>query len=458
MKPEDSKPLVLVVDDEKNIRTAVEIALENESIVTIQAHDAGMALRSLKERIVDLVILDIRIGEVNGLDLFKQIRGQGYDQPVIFISGHASLAEAAQAVKLGGYDFIEKPFSADKIVTAVRRCLEHDLMCKSLQRLSDPKQQTEMIGNSSAIKKVKLEAQKVAHTNATVLVSGESGTGKELVANVIHSSSPRADHPLIKVNCSAIPENLIESELFGYEKGAFTGAETSKKGFFEQAHRGTIFLDEVADLSMAAQAKVLRVLQEGEIQKLGSEKPLKIDVRVLSGSHKDLKALAKKGEFREDLLFRLNVIPIEVPSLRERREDIPLLIYYYLRLLSQRNNIREKRISDEAVNALMQHSWPGNVRELKNVLERMLIMSADYIDMKDLPEDLLSVSDKEDESAHTAKTLKEFRDLAERDFIIKTLKGAGGNITRAAGDLGIGRTYLHKRMDQLGITKSEFLA
>lgn len=457
MEKTNSKPLVLVVDDEKNIRNSVEIALENEGIETIQAHDVSLALRTLNERIVDMVILDIRIGDADGLNFFRRMRGQGYDQPVIFISGHASLREAAEAVKLGGYDFIEKPFNADKISTCVKRCIEHNKMSNHLNQLRTTGVGTEIIGESSSIKKVKNEALKVAQSNASVVILGESGTGKELIANLIHTNSPRNENPFIKVNCSAIPENLIESELFGYEKGAFTGADGTKKGYFELAHRGTIFLDEVADLSLAAQAKVLRVLQEGEIQKLGSEKILKVDVRIVSGTHKDLKKSVADGSFREDLLYRLSVVPLKVPSLRERKEDIPLLIYYYVKKLCERNNLKGKRIDDTAVKAMSSYAWPGNVRELRNVLERVLIMSGDLIKMEDLPEDILETSDLS-EPTQSGKTLKEFRDQAERGFITKVLQEYQGNITKAATELGIGRTYLHRRLVQLGIHKKDFLA
>ncbi|MBT4763292.1 MAG: sigma-54-dependent Fis family transcriptional regulator [Bdellovibrionaceae bacterium] len=456
MKITDSKPLVLVVDDEKNIRNSVEIALENEGIETIQAHDAALALRSLSQRIVDVIILDIRLGDTDGLSLFRQIRGQGCDQPVIFISGHASLTEAAQTVKMGAYDFIEKPFGADKIVTTIKRCLEYDKMSKRIEQLNQLNISIEIIGESQIVKKLIAEAEKVAITTASVLVTGESGTGKELVANLIHEKSKRCSSPLIKVNCSAIPENLIESELFGHEKGAFTGADYAKKGLFERAHRGSIFLDEVADLSLSAQAKVLRVLQDGDIQKVGSEKSLRVDVRIISGTHKDLKRLVQQGNFREDLYYRLNVVPINVPSLKERQKDISLLIYFFLKQLSQVNNLKEKKIEDAALNALEQYSWPGNIRELKNMMERILIMSGEMILLGDLPEHIFAISDKGQETSDL-KSLKDFRDQAERDFIIKVLKSCSGNITQASAQMSIGRTYLHKRLDLLKIEKRDYL-
>jgi two-component system nitrogen regulation response regulator NtrX len=316
----------------------------------------------------------------------------------------------------------------------------------------------EIIGDSPAIKKVIDAALKVAKTDANVLITGESGTGKELLANAIRFGSHRANAPFIKVNCSAIPENLVESELFGHERGAFTGAINSKRGFFEMAHRGTIFLDEIADLSLAAQAKVLRVLQSGEIQKVGSEKIIKVDVRILSGTHKDLKNEITDGRFREDLFYRLNVVPLRIPSLRERIEDIPLLIHYFAKRLCAKNNLKEKFIEEDAIFEMKRYAWPGNVRELQNVMERLLIMGPSRIAISDLPEEILATSDSPtgDKVANHSLGLKEFRDQAEREFIVNTLKKQAGNISQTAIDLNVGRTYLHKRMGLLGISKKDY--
>jgi two-component system, NtrC family, nitrogen regulation response regulator NtrX len=292
----------------------------------------------------------------------------------------------------------------------------------------------------------------VSQTNANVLITGESGTGKELVANSIHSHSARREAPFVKVNCSAIPENLIESELFGYERGAFTGAAGAKRGLFEVANRGTIFLDEVADLALSAQAKILRVLQSGEIQKVGAERSIKVDVRVLSGTHKDLKKAVANGAFREDLYYRLNVVPLRVPSLRERVEDIPLLVRFITQRLSEKNNLKEKAIDEEVLWELKRYLWPGNVRELENVLERMLIMSGERVTVMNLPEELLT---PETEVPDGASPLREFRDKTERDYIIGVLRKHNGNVSQAAVELGIGRPYLHKRMAVLGIAKKD---
>jgi two-component system nitrogen regulation response regulator NtrX len=448
-----SQPLVLVLDDEKNIRVSIEIALGQENVRALAAHDVAAALRLLRERVFDAMIVDIRLGDVSGLDFYRRVQADGIAPPAIFISGHATLTEAAQAVKLGGFDFLEKPFSAEKIVTTVRRCLEMAQLREKL-RLARTEDAKQIIGESAAIRRLLAEADKVARTSASVLIGGESGSGKELLANYLHANSERAAQAFVKVNCSAIPESLLESELFGYERGAFTGAVAARKGFFEAAHRGSIFLDEIADLSAAAQAKILRVLQSGEFQRVGSEHVTTVDVRVLSGTHKDLKAAVGEGRFREDLYYRLNVVPLRMPSLRERPEDIPLLVAHLMGRLGQRNNLAHKPVDDEVFDELRRYSWPGNVRELQNVLERLMIMSGGRITVLDLPEEIVA---PERNGADRPSALKEFRDRAEREHIIGTLRRLGGNVSQAALELGVGRTYLHRRLAVLQITKKDFL-
>jgi DNA-binding NtrC family response regulator len=326
--------------------------------------------------------------------------------------------------------------------------------------MEQAKHPIQIVGDSNALKQVIDNSRKVAKTNANIFISGESGTGKELIANLIHAESARGSGPFIKVNCSAIPENLVESELFGFERGAFTGALTTKKGLFELAHRGTIFLDEVADLSLQAQAKILRVLQSGEILKLGSEKILKVDVRILSGTHKELKKAVQEGLFREDLFYRLNVVPLNIPSLRDRKEDIPLLIQFFSQQICAKNNFRMKPIDDDVLEELQRYPWPGNVRELQNVMERLLILSGPRVTLADLPEELQATNDDVPtpmNSSNSKILLKDFRDTAEREFVINTLKRNNGNISQSALELGVGRTYLHKRLSVLGIEKKDFL-
>jgi two-component system nitrogen regulation response regulator NtrX len=448
-----SRPTVLVLDDEKNIRKSIELALEQEGFQVITAPDVSSALRAIHERIIEALVIDIQLGEIDGVTFLRKVQADGFDIPAIFISGHATLTQAAEAVKSGGFDFIEKPFSAEKIVVTVRRCLEMAGIKERL-RLADARTDpTDIVGESRAIKQVVAETLKVARTHANVLIVGESGTGKELIAGTVHAQSARREGPLVKVNCSAIPDTLLESELFGYEKGAFTGATTHKKGLFEVAHRGTIFLDEVGDLSLPAQAKILRVLQSGEIQKVGAQQTVKVDVRVLSGTHKDLKAAVADGEFREDLYYRLNVVPIRVPSLRERSEDIPLLVSFFVRRICERNHLAPKAVDEDVVWELQRYHWPGNIRELQNVLERMLIMSGERVSVRDLPEELL-----QDDPGERGKVsaLKEFRDSAEREFVIEALKRNNGNVSQSALELGVRRTYLHRRMAVLKINKKDY--
>jgi DNA-binding NtrC family response regulator len=450
-----SSPTVLVLDDEKNIRRAIDIALSEEGIHVIAAHDPSSALRSLHERIIDLLILDIKLGEMDGITFFKKMQMAGSTVPTLFISGNATLTQAVEAVRLGAFDFIEKPFTAERIVIAVKRCLEFSRLKERLRLVEARHGSVEIVGDSQATRAVVAAASKVAPTGASVLIMGESGTGKELVANLIHAQSDRSQGPFVKVNCSAIPEALVESELFGYSRGAFTGAVASKRGLFEVAHRGTLFLDEVADLSLAAQAKILRVVQSGEMQKVGSEETVKVDVRVLSGTHKDLKKQVSDGNFREDLFYRLNVVPIRVPSLRERADDIPLLARFFAGRVFEKNNIKEKPIDDEVLWELKRYHWPGNVRELQNVMERVIIMSGERISLLDLPEEIVSTSEFAD-ARNTSSALKEYRDKAEREFILGTLKRNVGNITQSAIDLGVGRSYLHRRLAVLGIAKKDW--
>jgi two-component system nitrogen regulation response regulator NtrX len=455
MTPPALRPTVLVVDDEKNIRKAIEVALEQEGLQVIGAADAHSALRLLSERIVDLLIVDIRLGEIDGISFFQAAQAQGIAAPAIFISGHATLTEAARAVKMGAYDFLEKPFNAEKLAITVKRCLELSSIKERLRLSEASSTHRDIVGDSPAIRQVIEETLKVAATSANVLITGESGTGKELIANTIHACSDRREGPIVKVNCSAIPDTLLESELFGHERGAFTGAQNGKRGLFEVAHRGTIFLDEIADLSLSAQAKILRVMQNGEIQKIGSEKSIKVDVRVVSGTHKDLKSAVQQGLFREDLYYRLNVVPIKVPSLRERASDIPTLIAYFCRKICDRHNLKQKTIDDDVIWELQHYRWPGNVRELENVLQRMLIMSGERVSMHDLPEELqLAQDDPADRSVPSE--LKQFRDRAEREFVIATLRRNKGNISQSAIELGVGRSYLHRRLAVLQISKRDF--
>jgi DNA-binding NtrC family response regulator len=390
------------------------------------------------------------------------------------ISGHASVAEAVEAVQMGATDFFEKPLDRDRVLISVQNALNTSKLQREVDRLrSDSPQRYEMIGQSMVMRRLYAEVEKVAPTRGRVLITGESGTGKELIARALHRLSPRKEAAFIKVNCAAIPAELIESELFGYEKGAFTGAVGRKKGLFEQANNGTLFLDEIGDMSLDAQAKVLRALQSGEITRVGSEQTVIVDVRVVAATNRDLETAVSEGRFREDLYFRLSVVPLRSPSLRERRDDIPALVLAFAKSFAAENGIREKLLDAEVVEALALRSWPGNVRELRNVVERMVILSGDRVTLDDLPPEgrlrdsqngngdstppprpvAAAPANPELPASDARPTLREFRDRAEADYILATLREFDWNISRASVVLGVERTNLHKKMRALGIRR-----
>jgi two-component system nitrogen regulation response regulator NtrX len=460
---------ILVVDDEKNIRRTLRMVLEGSGFNTIEASSAEECLEQIAGHEVDLVILDVRLPKMSGIEALAKIRAEPETRrlPVLMVSGHASVAEAVQAVQLGATDFFEKPLDRDRVLLTVRNALQTWQLQREVEQLrANVEHRYEMIGESAVMRSLFAQLEKVAPTSGRVLISGESGTGKELVARAIHRLSPRADKPFIKVNCAAIPAELIESELFGYERGAFTGAQGRKKGMFELANEGTLFLDEIGDMSASAQAKVLRALQSGEISRVGGEKAIAVDVRVLAASNKDLELEVQEGRFREDLFFRLNVVPIVSPPLRERKSDVPLLAKGFLRDFCAENGVRCKPIDDAVLDALSDRPWPGNVRELRNVVERMAILSGDRITLDDLPaEGVLSQGRRDsgppsdfpravDERGERL-TLREYRGRAEKDYILQTLEEVGWNISRAATILGVERTNLHKKMRSYGIRRAE---
>ncbi len=457
---------VLVVDDEKNIRRTLRMVLEGAGFEVLDAESAEEGMKLLDEG-VDLVILDVRLPGMSGLKALETIRARPETRrlPVLMISGHASVAEAVSAVQAGATDFFEKPLDRDRVLVSVRNALQTWQLQREVERLrASAEQRYEMIGESKVMRELFAQIEKVAPTNGRVLITGESGTGKELIARAIHRLSARSDGAFVKVNCAAIPAELIESELFGYERGAFTGAQGRRKGMFELADGGTLFLDEIGDMSASAQAKVLRALQSGEIVRVGSEKSISVDVRVLAATNKDLEAEVKDGRFREDLYFRLNVVPIVSPPLRSRSADVPLLAKAFLREFCKENGLREKPIDAEVLEALAQRSWPGNVRELKNVVERMAILSGDRITLDDLPDEgRLGHARREEAPAQELPpttdasgkrmTLREYRESAERAYILATLEDTGWNISRAAVKLGVERTNLHKKMRSYGIRR-----
>jgi two-component system nitrogen regulation response regulator NtrX len=461
---EPSKHTVLVVDDEKNIRRTLRMVLEPEGYGILEAESAEDALKVLEAEPVDLGLFDIRLPGMDGLSLLQKARELWRDLPVIMISGHADTGDVVDAMKRGATDFFQKPVDRDRVVVSVRNALARRSLEGKVQALSSRERrfEDEMLGESPAMRRLREDIAKVAPTSGRVLVLGESGTGKELIAQELHRMSRRAAGPFVKVNCAAIPGELIESELFGHEKGSFSGAAARRRGQFEVAHGGTLFLDEIGDMSASAQAKVLRALQTSEITRVGSEKPITVDVRVVTATNKDLEAEVKEGAFREDLYFRLNVVPLRAPALRERLEDVPLLAERFFLLATRENGMRPKPVDPEVYERLRQYRWPGNVRELRNVCERMVIMSGERITAADVPEAVgpraASVPQPgaggADLSRYGEVPLRELRDLVERDYILKKLEEHDWNITQAAQALGVERTNLHKKIKQHGLSRA----
>jgi len=445
---------ILVVDDEENIRRSLKMILEYEGYSFLEAADGEEALDVIDETIgLDIVFLDIKLPGMDGLKVLAEIKKKPYSPEVIMISGHGTVQTAVEATKLGAYDFIEKPLHRERVLLSIRNALSQNKLireCQDLRKKAEKRQ--EFIGDHDLVKQLWREILKTAPTNATVLIYGESGTGKELIARAIHSHSLRAKEPFVQVNCAAIPEELIESELFGHMKGAFTGATEKKLGKFEIADGGTIFLDEIGDMSLKTQAKVLRVLEEGEVQKVGSSKINKVDVRVIAATNKDLKKEIEEGNFREDLYFRLNVVPLYSPALRERKEDIPQLIDYFSMVFSDENNFKVKKFSESAIKDMNKFPWKGNVRELKNVVERLIIMTeGDIIERKDLPEQIRGQVDVFLPDVRKVKSLKKFRDIAEKEFILSKLEANNWNISQTAREIDTPRSNLYKKLEQYGI-------
>jgi two-component system nitrogen regulation response regulator NtrX len=450
----ERKARILVIDDEENIRKSLKMILEYEGYEFFEAATGEDGLEKLQETVgIDLVILDIKMPGKSGLEVLAELRTRPFVPEVIMISGQGTIQAAVEATKLGAFDFLEKPLHRERVLIGIRNALRQTSLsreCQDLKRKAEKRY--EIVGQHPLVQTLWKEVLKIAPTNATVLIYGESGTGKELVARSIHAHSLRARETFVQVNCAAIPEELIESELFGHEKGSFTGATEKKTGKFEQADGGTIFLDEVGDMSLRTQSKVLRVLEEGEVQKVGSSKIAKVDVRVIAATNKDLRREIGEGRFREDLYFRLNVVPLSSPPLRERREDIPLLVDYFSRTYAEENNFRPRKFSPEALAAMTAYEWKGNVRELKNIVERLLIMTdRDTIERADLPEPIREKAGPARPEAAGVKTLREFRDLAERDFLLAKLEANGWNISQTAREIDTPRSNLYKKLEQYGI-------
>jgi len=450
--------------------------LEYEGYQFVGAVSGQDGLTTIQRERPDAVLLDIKMPGMDGMEVLRKIHALDESLPVIMISGHGSTATTVEAIKSGAVDYFEKPLSTERVIVTLRNVLKQsELSAENRDLKVAMESRYEIVGQSPALRGVLESVQRSAPTNATVLLLGESGVGKELVARTIHRNSPRAGQRFVQVNCAAIPEELIESELFGHEKGSFTGATEKQVGKFEQADRGTIFLDEVGDMSQKTQAKVLRVLQEQEVERLGSARTIKVDVRVIAATNKNLEEAIERGEFREDLYFRLNVIPIVVPPLRDRREDIPRLVQHFAKRTAEEHNLKPKRFEPSAMDVLSRYRWRGNIRELRNTVERLMIMTpADAVRVEDLPPDIRNAEasvartsapvpapaaentpansvPKTDGQPAGAGTLREFKDAAERAYLVQKLRENNWNISKTAEIIDTPRSNLYKKLEQYGI-------
>src|SRR5437899_941878 len=450
-------PSILVVDDERDIRDSLRGLLEEEGYTVALAESGEACLEQLKRRACDVVLLDIWLPGMDGLDTLEKIRQIESDggPEVVMISGHGTIETAVRATKLGAFDFLEKPLSLERTLIVLKNAVDaHRLRRENAEFKKQIQSKSVIVGDSIPMKALRQQISVMAPTNGRVLIFGESGTGKELVAHAIHAHSLRRDKLFVEVNCAAIPEDWIESELFGHRKGAVPGAAGDKEGKFEKADEGTVFLDEVGDMSLKTQSKVLRALDEQKFTRVGDDDPIKVDVRVIAATNKDLDDEISKGNFREDLFYRLNVIPFYVPPLRERKEDIPLLARHFLKEFSATYSRRSREITEDAIEVLMRYSWPGNVRELRNVVERLVIMNPTVhkFERKHLPP---LIHREGGRSTGGFSTLHQARAAYERDYILKKLDENHGNVTRAAEVLGLERSHLYRKMKTLGIAVKE---
>jgi two-component system nitrogen regulation response regulator NtrX len=455
-----SKPRILVIDDEAAIRDSLRMILEYQgySVITAATGDEGAAL--VEREAPDLVFLDIKMPGMDGLEVLQRLTHLTEVTPIVVMSGHATISTAVEATRLGAFDFVEKPLETERLLVLVRNAVDsRRLRAENRTLRRDQEKRHQIVGDSPGLGAVRAAIAKAAPTSATVLIWGESGVGKELVARAVHRESLRRDGPFVQVNCAAIPDDLIESELFGHEKGSFTGASDRQIGKFEQADKGTIFLDEIGDMSLKTQAKVLRVLQEQELERLGSNRLIKVDVRVIAATNKDLEQEIAKATFREDLFYRLNVVPIWVPPLRERRDDIPVLVRHFADTFARENNFRRKTFTAPAMERLKGHQWRGNIRELRNTVERLVIMSnADQVDVGDLR--LSDAGARVDQAAPApdndwmhAPTLHEFKASSERAYLVGKLRENGWNISKTAEVVDTPRSNLYKKLEQYRISQ-----
>ncbi len=446
------KAVVLVIDDEKNIREALRMGLKMEGFDVIAAEDGADGLEKLSTLGADAVILDLKMPRLSGMSFLQ--KGQAVDPgiPMIVLTGHGGVDDAVESMKRGAYDFLTKPVNIDKLVLIINRALaerKRRARQEELEEMVDEKYNFDnIVGNSHALKKVLDMVKQVAPTDASILITGESGTGKEVIASALHRNSPRRDGPFIKVHCAALPDNLLESELFGHEKGAFTGAVSRKKGRFELADGGTILLDEIGEISPVTQVKLLRVLQEREFERLGGEETIKVNLRIIAATNKDLKKEVDEGRFREDLYYRLNVVHIPLPNLKQRKEDIPLLAQYFLNSFNAKHNKSVKGFSKQAMAQMENYIWPGNIRELQNVIENLVVFSqTDMISVESLPDQISAFESQSKLHLDVGQTLADI----EKQAILATLSSVNGNKSKAARVLSIGRKTLLRKLDEYGL-------
>ncbi|MGL4722731.1 MAG: sigma-54-dependent transcriptional regulator [Desulfovibrionaceae bacterium] len=450
------KITILIIDDEKAIRSSLRGILEDEDYIVLDVSSGEEALSLLEKNVVDLCFLDVWLEGADGIDVLSQVHKLYPEMPIVMISGHGTIETAVKAIRFGAYDFIEKPLSLEKILISVLRATELGKLKKENLFLKVNARQGldswGIIGESAALLEIKEQIMLVAPTDASVLITGENGTGKELAAKAIHTASNRNQKAFIAVNCAAIPEDLIESELFGHEKGAFTGAEKQKIGRFEMAEGGTIFLDEIGDMSFKTQSKILRVLQERTFERVGGVKTMSLDVRVIAATNKNLELGIKEGTFREDLYYRLCVFPLQLSPLRQRKQDIPLLLEYYVKILSKQYNVASVEFTKEAIEKLQQYNWPGNIRELRNCVERMLILSiGGKITLESLRSNFMQEDCSVENMSFMEHDYKTSKMLFEKEYLQKRLKLSGGNITKLAESIGLERSYVHKKLKQYNL-------
>jgi two-component system nitrogen regulation response regulator NtrX len=448
---------VLVVDDEKGIRDALVQLFEYEGHDVSAAEDGHNGIELAEKLRPDVTFLDVKMPGLDGLDVLAKLREQDPQAVVVMISGHGTIDTAVEATRKGAYDFLEKPLDTDRLLVTLRRALELKGLTQSVAALQrQVESRYEIVGNAYAIRQVLERVEKVSPTEARVLITGENGTGKELIARAIHRLSARAGEQFVEVNCAAIPSELIESALFGHMKGSFTGAIADRAGKFEQADGGTLFLDEVGDMSLEAQAKALRALEEGVVTRVGGSKSIEVDVRVVAATNKDLEAEIEGGAFREDLFYRLNVVPIHVPPLRERRDDIPMLVQHFADIMSKREGVTPRRFEDGAIRRLLELPWPGNVRELRNTVERLMILSAgEAVRAEDV--DLLATARGSAPGVGSdilaAENFSDFKDRAERAYILQRLRESDWNVAETARQIDMPRSNLYKKIEKYGLSR-----